>query len=340
MIRLLSILMALTIFSCSKIEIEPDSTSDPVFQLSGEVDGNAFELIAGNDGYFQSTSFEVNDLQQYELKGKLELSGCNSNCPPSLEMIFKSPIQSGTYNVQDALETGSVRFFQQWEQPEEVMLVRLFSKPSGVAPYQYEWDLGDGRFIDRANPQVTFFQPGTQNITLTVTDASGCSSSQTRSVAMDDGTSECSIILTPPVPCEPDSASGLPRYCVKAIATGGQPPYTFHYDNQTFTGSFLEIQLDYFPAEDLCVSVEDAVGNSSTNCANYLLNTSSPSGTQSCNTQFTYQSEISQLPYDSLQAGSVEVIWTDASGKSYSSAMVDQGNIGSFNLISVEPYDN
>ncbi|MEZ4949939.1 MAG: hypothetical protein R2784_11210 [Saprospiraceae bacterium] len=59
-------------FSCQEVTIEPDQTGSAVFELTGKVDGEAFTFTAGEDGYFQNTNFQKNQLDQLELSGKLE----------------------------------------------------------------------------------------------------------------------------------------------------------------------------------------------------------------------------------------------------------------------------
>lgn len=336
--RVLIFLLVLVFAACSKLDIEPDNLGDPVFYISGEVDGESVHITAGQDGYYQSTGFYANTIGQLELSGKLSVPGCTNDCFPGLEIILKDEAQASAFAIEDTFKPGTRSFFTKWESPEEVMLVRLFSMPTGTAPFQYEWDLGNNSIVTRANPHVSFSQMGSREVSLRVTDATGCISSQTREIGPGDGTGECSILLTPPVVCATDSAGGPPLYCVKAIATGGQPPYTFTYDNQTYTGNIIEIQLDEFPAENLCVQVEDTNGITSTTCANYSLSTSSPSGTQSCNTQFTYQSELTDLPYDSLQVGSVEIIWTDSKGKSFYSSLSNNQGSATFSILEASPY--
>ncbi|MEZ5056216.1 MAG: PKD domain-containing protein [Saprospiraceae bacterium] len=216
------------------------------------------------------------------------------------------------------------------------MVVKLFSNPNGIGPFQYEWDLGDNRTSSLANPRIIYQNRNPQTIQLTTTDQNGCSSSQTRQVNMHPGTNECSILLTPPAIC--NDSSGNISYCVKAIAIGGEAPYQITYDNNTYNTNILNIPLTDFPVNDLCVSVEDATGISASTCGNFNLSTSSPSGAQSCNTQFTYQSDLEEIPFDSLQLGTVEVIYTDDNGEVFSSANVNGSTLNQFNLTELIPY--
>ncbi|MEZ4949938.1 MAG: PKD domain-containing protein [Saprospiraceae bacterium] len=135
------------------------------------------------------------------------------------------------------------------------MVVKLFSNPNGIGPFQYEWDLGDNRTSSLANPRIIYQNRNPQTIQLTTTDQNGCSSSQTRQVNMHPGTNECSILLTPPSIC--NDSSGNISYCV-TIAIGGELPYRITYDNNTYNTNILNIPLTDFPVNDLCVSVEDA----------------------------------------------------------------------------------
>ncbi|MEZ4980956.1 MAG: hypothetical protein R2769_05080 [Saprospiraceae bacterium] len=74
-------------FSCQEVTIEPDQTGSAVFELTGKVDGEAFTFTAGEDGYFQNTNFQKNQLDQLELSGKLEEINCNTSCGASLQLF-------------------------------------------------------------------------------------------------------------------------------------------------------------------------------------------------------------------------------------------------------------
>jgi gliding motility-associated-like protein len=47
----------------------------------------------------------------------------------------------------------------------------------GLAPFAYQWQFGTGSGSAQINPSHTYNQPGTYSVTLTVTDANGCISS-------------------------------------------------------------------------------------------------------------------------------------------------------------------
>ncbi|MEL6851747.1 MAG: PKD domain-containing protein [Bacteroidota bacterium] len=50
----------------------------------------------------------------------------------------------------------------------------------------WQWDLGDGRIINQASPSVSYTQAGTYQLTLTVTDAGGCTDDTTLTIEVFD----------------------------------------------------------------------------------------------------------------------------------------------------------
>src|SRR4029078_12125664 len=66
------------------------------------------------------------------------------------------------------------------------------SSTDDVAIMSYRWDWGNGRSETRATPTVlnTWASPGVYNVTLTVTDGAGLTSSVTKAVTVNGGTNQ------------------------------------------------------------------------------------------------------------------------------------------------------
>ncbi len=88
----------------------------------------------------------------------------------------------------------------------------------------WAWDFGDGGTDVVQNPTYTYTSPGTYTVTLTMTDASGCSDLETVDITVNPPLVIDSAVVD--VICNGDS-TGI----AIAIATSGDAPYTFIWDD-------------------------------------------------------------------------------------------------------------
>jgi len=100
------------------------------------------------------------------------------------------------------------------------------SASGGATPYSFHWDFGDGTDSTEQNPNHTYSQAGTFAADLTVTDGTGKSDSDSLTIRVD----------APPDPLSAGASaapeSGFIPLAVEftGIASGGTPPYSFHWD--------------------------------------------------------------------------------------------------------------
>jgi chitodextrinase len=107
---------------------------------------------------------------------------------------------------------------------------------SGTPPYTYHWDFGDGQQETRedSEPRHTYENPGNYTATVTVTDATGQTASDTTQVTVrPPPTNDTGGGVTP----EPlraqlnlDSTDIPATYSLESNGNGGTPPYTYHWD--------------------------------------------------------------------------------------------------------------
>jgi len=100
------------------------------------------------------------------------------------------------------------------------------SAVGGTLPYSFHWEFGDGAASDIQNPSHAYSQAGTYTAVLTLTDDQG--RTDTASVLI-------SALVNPPPPQASLSASPLSGVAPLAVtctahASGGTPPYTYHWD--------------------------------------------------------------------------------------------------------------
>ena len=110
------------------------------------------------------------------------------------------------------------------------------TESSGTPPYTFHWDFGDGQqeTTEDSEPRHTYENPGNYTATVTVTDATGQTASDTAQVTVrPPPTNDTGGGVTP----EPlraqlnlDSTDIPATYRFEANGNGGTPPYTFHWD--------------------------------------------------------------------------------------------------------------
>ena len=135
--------------------------------------------------------------------------GANTKTLTGLITVYAYPSANFTSNLTVACAPSSVQFI---------------NTSSGVIS-SYEWDLGDGTQSTQPNPLHTYTQTGYYNISLTVSNAGGCSniSSQLRYLRVIDG-------IQPNFTFDQTSASCSPPYIVNFInQTAGPGTLTYNW---------------------------------------------------------------------------------------------------------------
>ncbi|NBC08582.1 MAG: hypothetical protein GVY26_15440 [Bacteroidetes bacterium] len=88
-IRSLALLIVVVALSCEPVELPEPQSDEPVFTLSGTLDGASFTLAAGIDQYFMFTDAYPVDDGRYIAEGRLAELDCSSDCLPSWRFEFK-----------------------------------------------------------------------------------------------------------------------------------------------------------------------------------------------------------------------------------------------------------
>ena len=97
------------------------------------------------------------------------------------------------------------------------------SVSGGTPPYAYSWNTGN------STQSITITTAGTY--TVTVTDANGCTDAATTTATT--GTPDCSSLIAAATSSVTTVAVGT-GYQVFATATGGTPPYAYHWENAAY----------------------------------------------------------------------------------------------------------
>ncbi|GAB4244109.1 MAG: hypothetical protein Kow0027_03680 [Saprospiraceae bacterium] len=345
------ILALLALAGCKKLDVEPPPEADPVFSVSAVIDGMGKNWIAGVDDYYLFTGFEQDTTGLFTFWGRMEKEPCsNVACGEKIAFYFDdlAPSPSGQTDIMAALFPGN----HPYQHPGGLdtiwtfdtttsYLLTLDASPSLTSPNEvpfFSWSLPNANPMAGSQVSITFAQ-APQNMPVTLTMLSGidsCFSSQTQSIFM----------LSPvqPSPCQVfmDTVTnpGTPFPTALKAVVLGQAPFNYQWSNGSAQAVFPLNNVS--PSIPIEVSVTDATGCQAVATGQ----TPTQSGTF-CSARFNW-SLSTQMVIDSsssvvsqpFQPGGVRVVYTDAAGMEWSSAMGPQlaANAG-FQILSVESFD-
>lgn len=117
------------------------------------------------------TSTQQHPTHQYTTPGTYQVcltittaSSTCSSCSTVTVNTNSAPCSASMYLVQDTANPSSLTWY-------------AYTYITGTAPFTYVWDFGDGNTSTQQYPSHTYAQAGNYLICLTITDATGCTSS-------------------------------------------------------------------------------------------------------------------------------------------------------------------
>ncbi len=143
------------------------------------------------------------------------------------------------------------------------MTEHFMAQPTGVAPYTYSWDFGDGNTSSVASPTHTYTQNGTYTACVAVIDANGCVATSCSPVSIGTGGGSGSCFLNIGLP----NVSGNTISASVNLSGSGNISYYWNMgDGTTYTTS--TINHTYAQAGTYWIYVEGI--NSTTNCGDSI----------------------------------------------------------------------
>jgi PKD repeat protein len=194
---------------------------------------------------------------------------------------------SPQYNITATIQAST----SQGPAPLTVTFQAVISGAGTHDTFTYSWNFGDGQTSTAASPQHVFTNPKTYTVSLTVTDVTAKQNvvAQSYNIIATGGVSvvQSSITAT-------NEGSGL--YQFSASASGGTPPYTYHWsfgDTNTGVSTTQTIEHTYTKAGTYTVTVFVTDNNGLTsNSATYQLTVStspaSTNGASNSGTDYTW----------------------------------------------------
>jgi uncharacterized repeat protein (TIGR01451 family) len=121
----------------------------------------------GNSSTGQNTSHHYGSYGPYTVNLTVTDSGTNTSSISKNVHVWPTPVANFTTNSPQ-LYCHNITFND--------------TTTGGTPSYTYDWDFGDGSSSTERNTSHRYFTYGTYDVTLTVTDANGCTNSRMRQV--------------------------------------------------------------------------------------------------------------------------------------------------------------
>jgi len=308
----LLLLPLLVVAGCKELELPPSLSENPVFsiELTWE-DGSILDLSAGENRYYLFTGAHADSLDVFEFYGRFGQLDCLNECEPSFAIYIRDEAvtPSGAPGYPEFIANEGQLLYRSSDTVGFDTLVRYrvqFESTSLADPAALLfWIIDDTITSFLPDPELVRAADTPFSARLqTGTPASGCYSRQFQTVRVDNTPGFSAVINS-----DSNSLSLL-----HAIPVGGQPPFSYLWNNGDTTSSMQVVQ----PGIEFCVSITDATGAQSTSCVVAPF-----AGTTMCVASFVYQStsetEIITVPGDSLQFKTVTLEYTDSDGTVYRS---------------------
>ncbi len=166
---------------------------------------------------------------------------------------------------------------------------QFYGSATGTAPFQYQWDFGDGSSSFIQNPVHTFLNPGYYNVCLTIFSADSCSNNYCNSIAIDTtGNNNCTAFYSYSI----DSLQSQ-SYHFYGTATGTAPFY-YQWNFGDGTSSFIQNPVHTFSYPgyyNVCLTITSSDSCSNTYCNSILVDTI---GNNNCTAFYTYLTDSLQ----------------------------------------------
>jgi len=189
-----------------------------------------------------------------------DANGCTSTACDSISFASSQCSSSFVYDTTSVLNQ-----------------IQFTSTVSGIAPFTYAWDFGDGNTSSAANPLHQFSNGSAYGVSLQVTDSAGCVSG-----AYD-------TVYTGPVACNVYAGSNGNGLSVNFWGSMyGVPPMTYSWnfgDGNTASTAYASHTYATAGTYTATLIATDSYGCTDTATVVYNANTAPP-----CNAMFSYQS--------------------------------------------------
>ncbi|MEM6264048.1 MAG: hypothetical protein AAGI38_16155 [Bacteroidota bacterium] len=324
----------LLVFSgCKEQELPNEGISEAVFWLDATIGSEEVNLVAGESGYFQHTSYAQDQWGVYEFTGMLGPQGC-TDCKSAFQLDIRDNRQVAQGASTDASKVLSPSSFTLLPGDATDSIIKTAFRPqlNQAEPANLTWELGDGTISNDLEPLHRYNFAANMDqayeVCLSVTYSNGCQSRF------------CDEVKLPQNRCELSFEYEINRQTLWFQALplpGGVPPYRYRWEIEgvdTLTVARPNFQFFSRGVFPVCLIVIDGNGCEAKTCKNIAIG-----GVSSCAANFDYELQKT-FTFDSLNLSQVRLSWTNEEGTLFRSDLGKQPAGSYFRLLSAEPYEN
>lgn len=329
--RILYILVLLTLLAtgCKKTPLPEEEPADPVFFLSGKLDGIDVNFQAGNSAYYMNASYYQDASNMYVFKGDLK-QNCTQGCGYGLTVLindYKISEPNGPMNIDSAIHKGVYRLYNESIYPTQQNV--NFSPIAALGDNDsYSWTLISGTSTMTApftySVNRTLDIGKTYTVILSYEDNGGiCTTTHTNVFRVGNA---FQTTITAQNEVQPLAR----KFSAKTSATG---TYTYLWEFGDGATSSLAMPVHTYGTDGQYITKLTMVNALKDSCVSYYQ-VNAGSGTM-CQANFN----ALFLPMQTQQiVRSVTILLTDSAGTIYSSANAMQPNGTHVEITDVSPF--
>ncbi len=318
---------ALFATSCDKDELPESQLGNAEFVSQINFNGEQFELVAGENGLVQSSSYTISE-STITLQGLIGNSDC-SDCGPAYSLTVESPLD---FEYTEGLNMVSALSSWEYSLNSDSLNYNLIMKAMMFSSFQNgDWFL-NGESVQPTGDTLILeiTEPGNYILDYIVND-DPCTLSASRSFDFDGISSPCfgniaQDFITPTTFYAYPSFPFIPEEMLYTWTYGDTTIATGNMDNFNFPATAL--------FEEICVEMINGEGCSTSAC--YTPDTPDD-GTMLCTAEvFLFGGDLVETVPESYPANLI-LEFTDSAGNMYSSSPGSQSS-STVSVISIDQY--
>jgi len=324
----LVIIVILVLNGCKREQYPEPIVMQPEFSLSGTLNGEVFNLQAGNNNLYLTSSLAQNEFGVYQFESSFNSTTCGGCNPVFSVVINDTEALDPGVNSSAAILSPTILDFAMSNSNSDFLTFN-FDTPN-VPGGNFNWNFGDGNASQQHEPQHTYSTPGIYTVTLNVQGGGG--------PGCDAEISQTVLAGNNHYLCVPFNIQDGPGNAVILSYPNNLPPHlqaqNWTINGNNYQGNNLHYNIPPGPNPvEICLNFYNTqAGESGQYCLTY--DDGPGSNNLPCMTQIHYQFEPAQV-----NLSNVELTYKSPSGQTYSSiSNLNNSSNTNFEILEVNDY--